>query len=443
MIWLFLLLGTAIKNKPSSGPLSSLRSHSPAHLESLRQVTQDAILDSYKRLESSDEEGRTATAARDKDGSWLLRDRFETVKETFAELMIDETDAMVNTMLQASPWPIWMNFTSGGAFELSLFCVPAGKTHEPRRHPAGTILVYKRVFGHMRMRSMIGSREIAKDDLSDLVLVRLAGKSIVFESLDGRPAGVFEIAIHPPRRDEEGMGSTSGFDDDDGAVTRMCRIDLNIADGERMFTQVSKNSNDNAMKKKDPNSNQVSVSSLQQSIGGLSTQLHTLVRRIIVSRQLPTTLLRQLGLTHVKGLLLYGPPGCGKTLIARQLATVFNNEIEPKIVNGPEILSKYVGEAEANIRALFLDAEEEWKEKGAASGLHVVIFDELDSIARRRWYSIPRYPTPPYPFPRYTTPPYPNHSYPFSLYPNRPYPTLPHPNISNHHQWKSILSLIL
>ena len=410
--WLFLLLPFAAikKNKPWS---TTGRFLSPSPLDSLRQVIQSAVLESYIRLESIDEEGRTATAARDKDGSWLLRDRFEIVKEQFGMLMIDETDAMVNSLLFSSPWPIWMNFTSGGAFELSLFCVPPGKTHEPRRHPAGTILVYKRVLGHMRMRSMIGSREIAKDDLSDLVLVRLAGKSIVFESLDGRPAGVFEIAIHPPRRDEEGMGSTSGFDDDDGAVSRMCRIDLNIADGERMFTQLSNKNNNNVVKKNDQNDNQVSVSTLERSIGGLSTQLHTLVRRIIVSRQLSTTLLRKLSLTHVKGLLLHGPPGCGKTLIARQLATIFNNEIEPKIVNGPEILSKYVGEAEANLRALFVDAEEEWNEKGSASGLHVIIFDELDSIARRRCYS------------------------------TLPHPTLPHPYISYHHQWKPILSLTL
>ena len=394
MFWLLFLAG-AIRNKPwSHSSRSSLsttyRSLSTNHLDSLRQVTQNAVLESYKRLESIDEEGRTATAARDKDGSWLDRDRFEIVKERLSLLMVDETDSMVSSLLSSSPWPIWMNFTSSGAFELSLFCVPPGQTHEPRRHPAGTILVYKRVLGHMRMRSMIGCplREIGKDDLpDDSVLVRLAGKSIVFESLDGRPAGVFEIAIHPPRRDEEGMGSTSGFDDDDGALDRMCRIDLNVADGERIFTHMSsKTKKNDAGRKEKKVEKDVTVSVLEREIGGLSTQLHTLVRRIIVSRQLSTTLLRSLGLSHVKGLLLYGPPGCGKTLIARQLAMIFNNEIAPKLVNGPEILSKYVGEAEANIRSLFLDAEEEWMEKGPASGLHVIIFDELDSIARRRSY---------------------------------------------------------
>jgi vesicle-fusing ATPase len=53
--------------------------------------------------------------------------------------------------------------------------------------------------------------------------------------------------------------------------------------------------------------------------------------------------------------LLYGPPGTGKTLIARQLGKALKSK-EPKIVNGPSIMSKYVGETEANIRALFEDA---------------------------------------------------------------------------------------
>lgn len=66
------------------------------------------------------------------------------------------------------------------------------------------------------------------------------------------------------------------------------------------------------------------------------------------------------GCKHVKGILLYGPPGTGKTLMARLIGKMLNSR-EPKIVNGPQILDKYVGESEANIRRLFADAEEEEK----------------------------------------------------------------------------------
>jgi vesicle-fusing ATPase len=60
------------------------------------------------------------------------------------------------------------------------------------------------------------------------------------------------------------------------------------------------------------------------------------------------------------------------------------NAREPKIVNGPDILNKYVGESEANLRKLFADAEEEWRRCGANSGLHIIIFDELDAICKQR-----------------------------------------------------------
>jgi vesicle-fusing ATPase len=83
------------------------------------------------------------------------------------------------------------------------------------------------------------------------------------------------------------------------------------------------------------------------------------------------------------GILLFGPPGTGKTLMARQIGKMLNAR-EPKVVNGPEILNKYVGASEENIRKLFADAEKEYKEKGDESGLHIIIFDELDAICKQR-----------------------------------------------------------
>jgi len=122
---------------------------------------------------------------------------------------------------------------------------------------------------------------------------------------------------------------------------------------------------------------------LSRNIGGLSNELDSIVRRLLLTRQLKPSTLSSMGLSHVKGVLLYGPPGTGKTLLAREMARSLNAR-QPKIVNGPEVMDKYVGEAERNIRALFQDAEKEWKRRGSASALHVVIFDEIDAIARRR-----------------------------------------------------------
>jgi vesicle-fusing ATPase len=93
-------------------------------------------------------------------------------------------------------------------------------------------------------------------------------------------------------------------------------------------------------------------------IGGLDSEFSAIFRRAFASRVFPPGLVDKLGIQHVRGLLLYGPPGTGKTLMARQIGKMLNAR-EPKVVNGPEILSKYVGASEENIRKLFADAEKE------------------------------------------------------------------------------------
>ncbi|CAE6523157.1 unnamed protein product [Rhizoctonia solani] len=118
-------------------------------------------------------------------------------------------------------------------------------------------------------------------------------------------------------------------------------------------------------------------------IGGLDQEFGAIFRRAFASRVFPPGLVEKLGIQHVKGILLYGSPGTGKTLMARQIGKMLNAR-EPKIVNGPEILNKYVGASEENIRKLFADAEKEYKAKGEESGLHIIIFDELDAICKQR-----------------------------------------------------------
>ncbi|KAF4521414.1 hypothetical protein B566_EDAN010571 [Ephemera danica] len=142
----------------------------------------------------------------------------------------------------------------------------------------------------------------------------------------------------------------------------------------------------------------------KMGIGGLDKEFNAIFRRAFASRVFPPEIVEQLGkqtvtirsfssytamvfalagLKHVKGILLFGPPGTGKTLMARQIGQMLNAR-EPKIVNGPQILDKYVGESEANIRRLFADAEEEEKRLGPNSGLHIIIFDEIDAICKAR-----------------------------------------------------------
>eukprot|EP00026_Physarum_polycephalum_P002703 Phypoly_transcript_02711.p1 GENE.Phypoly_transcript_02711~~Phypoly_transcript_02711.p1 ORF type:complete len:742 (+),score=148.22 Phypoly_transcript_02711:238-2463(+) len=118
-------------------------------------------------------------------------------------------------------------------------------------------------------------------------------------------------------------------------------------------------------------------------IGGLDKEFADIFRRAFASRIFPPAVVQKLGIQHVKGILLYGPPGTGKTLMARQIGKMLNGK-EPKVVSGPEILNKYVGASEENIRNLFKDAEQEYKQRGEDSDLHIIIFDEFDAICRAR-----------------------------------------------------------
>ncbi|TMS14847.1 Vesicle-fusing ATPase [Larimichthys crocea] len=126
----------------------------------------------------------------------------------------------------------------------------------------------------------------------------------------------------------------------------------------------------------------------KMGIGGLDREFSDIFRRAFASRVFPPDIVEQMGCKHVKGILLFGPPGCGKTLMARQIGKMLNAR-EPKVVNGPEILNKYVGESEGQhpqtVRRCRGRAEEgERRSLGANSGLHIIIFDELDAICKQR-----------------------------------------------------------
>jgi vesicle-fusing ATPase len=118
---------------------------------------------------------------------------------------------------------------------------------------------------------------------------------------------------------------------------------------------------------------------MEMGIGGLNKEFEFVFRRAFSSRLIPDKILKNLGINHVRGMMLYGLPGCGKTLIARQIGKILNCE-EPKIVSGPSLISSYQGKSEENIRNLFADA---FADKNSKK-LHLIILDEFDAISRKR-----------------------------------------------------------
>jgi transitional endoplasmic reticulum ATPase len=110
-----------------------------------------------------------------------------------------------------------------------------------------------------------------------------------------------------------------------------------------------------------------------KDVGGLDYAKKTLEDNMITSVNDPGKFTK-MGIKPPKGVLLYGPPGCGKTILARALAAECGANMI--LVRGPEILSKWVGESEKAIREIF--------RKAKTSAPCIIIFDELDSLAKSR-----------------------------------------------------------
>lgn len=110
-----------------------------------------------------------------------------------------------------------------------------------------------------------------------------------------------------------------------------------------------------------------------EQIGGLKIQI-TRLREIVELPLRHPEVFSKIGIEPPKGILLFGPPGCGKTLIAKALAA--ESKANFYIINGPEIVNKYYGETESKLREIFQKAKE--------SAPSIIFIDEIDAIAPKR-----------------------------------------------------------
>jgi hypothetical protein len=167
----------SVRDSLKSSTISIADSIITAPFAKLRWSARDCVEESYAQF-ARDNIGR------DKEGSWVVQSKFALVQDAVEDLKLDEKSSIFS-LIEKAPWPMWLNLTDSfqgsqsTEYELSLFSIPAGQSLQPRRHPAGTIVLFKKLYGSCQMRTLINVREINKLELQDDVLVRLAGTTKV------------------------------------------------------------------------------------------------------------------------------------------------------------------------------------------------------------------------------------------------------------------------
>lgn len=127
------------------------------------------------------------------------------------------------------------------------------------------------------------------------------------------------------------------------------------------------------------------IEELEKYVGGISDELKTVVRTICLARGKLRDEFSVRGLKAAKGIIFHGLPGTGKTSLARNLGKILGCEGDRfKLMSGPEVFNKWVGESEANVRAIFKPAKDAWKKHGENAPVYMVVIDEIDAMIPAR-----------------------------------------------------------
>ena len=239
--------------------------------------------------------------------------------------------------------------------------------------------------------------------------LQFGGPERNYEALDMGPAALMELILLPKGLSISDMSIDTKKNQMEftNIPIQMKSMFFSLSDQIHSITDTDRNQNNIsnstsslvALYGKDRND--ALQTSLAAKVGGLQTQIETIVRRVLDGRIifddnssldnsdlsiLEAEELNALGLQPVRGLLLYGKPGNGKTALVREIARVLNAR-PPKIVAAPELLDRWVGGSERLVRELFQPAEDELLACNGdpmKSALHIIVIDEIDAVFRKR-----------------------------------------------------------
>jgi len=284
--------------------------------------------------------------------------------------------------------------------QITVIAIPEGGQFPLRIHPVGTVLMHRSLSGACKLSRWLLSRgrlpvrvmQRETDAEAEQPLTTYGGLAQCLKAARDGPCVVLEMALLSPVVSISGRAAVETVEADVGGEAEGeggGGEPLEASSAEELLAAVFVRTPGDEMEDGGPAAELFEpgfepgtpLEQLRRSVGGLGVELEVIERRILAPRSQSAAKLAALGVGIPRGLLLHGPPGCGKTLMAREIAAALGAKTT-KVINGPEMMSRYVGEAERWTRELFYDAETE-----AASGgtrLHVLVLDELDSFARER-----------------------------------------------------------
>jgi len=161
-----------------------------------------------------------------------------------------------------------------------------------------------------------------------------------------------------------------------GLITDKTQIKFNVPKENKSFII---DNDDNTDILKNP------VEELEKHVGGIADEIKVVVRTICLSRGKLKKEFHERGLKAIKGIILHGPPGTGKTSLARNLGKLLGCQNERfRLMSGPEVFKKWVGSSEENIRKIFKPAKDAWKKYGNDAPTYMVVIDEIDAMLPSR-----------------------------------------------------------
>jgi len=352
----------------------------PGPWEVVVRSARETLERSYKRFYSAIDGGSTGWS------DWVDDASRKELLDAMRNIVADPNADMWN-WLRETPDAATIELVNENGFQIRALVVPVGSSMT-RHYPPGCLIASSLLHGNCNIKSYITSkrqgqqvtRETASQDcdVKGGPWIYYGGPQRIVRSTS--PDGVsilLEVLLSPPAR------LLTIYDQHtQGLVVEPPEKSIEAL--ENLFTTPPKEGDAESLMAVTQSDNiGISLGEMRNRVGGLDNALLNITRRIFATRRFPPRVIERLGLQHVRGMLLYGPPGCGKTLLAREIARALNAR-EAKIVSGPEILNKWVGEAEKTIRGLFLEAEREQRDKGRDSLLHVIVLDEMDAVCKVR-----------------------------------------------------------